>query len=43
VGPEGSVLVLVVIAATWVLFDRIYPPRNAQDLAAGSVPATTSF
>jgi membrane protease YdiL (CAAX protease family) len=25
VGPEGSVLVLVVIALMWVVFDRVYP------------------
>jgi len=25
VGPEGSVLLFVVIAITWVVFDRIYP------------------
>jgi membrane protease YdiL (CAAX protease family) len=25
VGPEGSVLVFVVIAALWILFDRMYP------------------
>lgn len=25
VGPEGSVLVFVLIAAMWVLFDRLYP------------------
>jgi len=25
VGPEGSVLVFVVIAAVWVVFDRVYP------------------
>lgn len=25
VGPEGSVLLFVVIAATWVVFDRVYP------------------
>ena len=25
VGPEGSVLVFVVIALTWVVFDRVYP------------------
>ncbi|MGB9234331.1 MAG: type II CAAX endopeptidase family protein [Terriglobales bacterium] len=25
VGPEGSYLVFVVVAAVWVLFDRIYP------------------
>jgi hypothetical protein len=24
VGPEGSVLVFVVIAAAWLLFDRLY-------------------
>jgi uncharacterized protein len=23
--PEGSVLVFVVIAASWVVFDRVYP------------------
>jgi len=29
VGPEGSVLVFVVIAAAWVVFDRVYPkPRT---------------
>ena len=25
VGPEGSVLVFVIIAALWILFDRLYP------------------
>ena len=25
VGPEGSLLVFVVIVALWVVFDRIYP------------------
>jgi hypothetical protein len=25
VGPEGSVLLLVVIAVLWVVFDRMYP------------------
>jgi len=29
VGPEGSVLVFVVIAAAWVVFDRIYPRSQA--------------
>ena len=28
VGPEGSVLALVVIAASWVVFDRIYPAEK---------------
>ena len=28
VGPEGSVLVFVVIAAAWVVFDRVYPARQ---------------
>jgi hypothetical protein len=27
VGPEGSALCFVVIAATWFAFDKIYPPR----------------
>ena len=27
VGPEGSVLILVLIAVMWVVFDRLYPPR----------------
>ena len=26
VGPEGSVFVFVLIAAMWLLFDRLYPP-----------------
>ena len=25
VGPEGSALAFVVIAALWVVFDRVYP------------------
>jgi hypothetical protein len=25
VGPEGSVLVYIVIALLWVAFDRVYP------------------
>jgi len=29
VGPEGSVLVFVVIAAAWVMFDRAYPRPQA--------------
>jgi CAAX protease family protein len=29
VGPEGSVLAFVVIAAAWVVFDRMYPNRNS--------------
>ena len=29
VGPEGSVLVFVVIAAAWLVFDRVYPHRNS--------------
>jgi uncharacterized protein len=28
VGPEASVLVFVLIAVMWVIFDRIYPARN---------------
>jgi membrane protease YdiL (CAAX protease family) len=28
VGPEGSVLVFVVIAAAWAVFDRVYPARQ---------------
>jgi hypothetical protein len=27
VGPEGSVLVFVVIAGMWVVFDRTYPQK----------------
>jgi membrane protease YdiL (CAAX protease family) len=30
VGPEGSVLVFVVIALTWVVFDRVYPEVKYQ-------------
>jgi uncharacterized protein len=29
VGPEGSVLVFVLIAAMWVIFERLYPPRQS--------------
>jgi len=28
VGPEGSVLLFVVIALLWVVFDRVYPARS---------------
>ena len=28
VGPEGSVLVFVVVALMWVVFDRVYRPRD---------------
>jgi hypothetical protein len=28
VGPEGSVLLFVLIAAMWVLFDRVYPAKR---------------
>ena len=31
VGPEGSLLVFVVIAAMWVLFDRMYPEVKYQN------------
>jgi uncharacterized protein len=31
VGPEGSLLVFVVIAALWVLFDRVYPEVKYQN------------
>jgi uncharacterized protein len=31
VGPEGSVLVFVVIGASWLLFDRLYPRPSVQD------------
>jgi uncharacterized protein len=30
VGPEGSVLLFVVIALTWVVFDRVYPEVKYQ-------------
>jgi uncharacterized protein len=39
VGPEGSLLVFVVIALTWVAFDRMYPEvkYEARGSAGGSV------
>jgi uncharacterized protein len=40
VGPEGSVLVFVVIAASWWVFDRIYPgekPRHGGPQASAGV------
>jgi len=30
VGPEGSVLVFLVIAFVWLVFDRVYPARKAE-------------
>jgi membrane protease YdiL (CAAX protease family) len=32
VGPEGSVLCFVVIALTWIAFDRVYPGANRTPL-----------
>lgn len=29
VGPEGSVLIFVLIAVLWIVFDRVYPARRA--------------
>ena len=34
VGPEGSVLVFVLIAVMWVVFDRMYPPRRIGQTAS---------
>jgi hypothetical protein len=34
VGPEGSVFVFVVIAAMWVLFDRLYPAKVSSPASA---------
>jgi uncharacterized protein len=28
VGPEGSVLLFILIAALWLVFDRVYPAKN---------------
>jgi CAAX protease family protein len=36
VGPEGSVLLFVLIAALWIVFDRVYPAK-----AAPTAPFTT--
>ena len=41
VGPEGSVLCFVVIAAAWIAFDRIYPlPAVRSDEASMPLPTT---
>jgi uncharacterized protein len=40
VGPEGSVLVFVVIAAAWVVFDRLYPAVKLQHVQIDAAPAT---
>ena len=41
VGPEGSVFVFVVIAAMWVLFNRLYPPsHDRRNALAAPTPAT---
>jgi hypothetical protein len=39
VGPEGSVLVFVVIALTWVAFDRAYPEAKCGSKWMASAPA----
>jgi CAAX protease family protein len=39
VGPEGSVLVFVVIALTWVVFDRVYPEAKYGSKWGTGVPA----
>ncbi len=44
VGPEGSVLVFVVIALMWVVFDRVYPPtRSVEPRSAGQAGALCPF
>jgi uncharacterized protein len=42
VGPEGSVFVFVIIAAMWLLFDRLYPPAPTEpnQLAPAAPQAT---
>jgi uncharacterized protein len=40
VGPEGSVLVFVVIAAAWVVFDRLYPQTKYVDPGTSSKHAS---
>lgn len=37
VGPEGSVLLLVLIAALWIVFDRLYPEIKYQRAGADPV------
>ena len=41
VGPEGSVLCFVVIAATWVVFARVYPDVEYRVGEAKSLPSRT--
>jgi hypothetical protein len=36
VGPEGSYVVFLVIAALWILFDRTYPEVKYQPLTNSS-------
>jgi membrane protease YdiL (CAAX protease family) len=40
VGPEGSVLCFVVIAAVWIAFERLYPARVGAGQATSVMPAT---
>lgn len=47
VGPEGSVLLFVLIAVMWVVFDRIYPhkvypPQSEAELPAPELPVATN-
>jgi uncharacterized protein len=43
VGPEGSVLCFVVVAAIWIVFDRVYPATRVvrDESEARSRPATS--
>jgi CAAX protease family protein len=40
VGPEGSVLCFVVMAAIWIAFHQVYPRAVPSDVAALPLPAT---
>jgi membrane protease YdiL (CAAX protease family) len=41
VGPEGSVLVFVVMAALWVVFDRVYPEVKYVETRLAASPVAT--
>jgi CAAX protease family protein len=45
VGPEGSVLVFVLIALMWLVFDRVFPARSTRNGSTSVVdtPAATEF
>jgi hypothetical protein len=44
VGPEGSLLLFLVLAATWMAFDRLYPQaKYPVEIANRQLPIGNSY